>query len=276
MRVALFFDGNNFYRSMGPYVEGLELDYDQLAIWATRQVGGDSAEFMGAYYYTGFSAQSGLDRFLKGLELRRGFFVRREPVVERIFHCPHCEVELRQRAEKRVDTRLVAEMIKMAAIDAFDRAIVFSGDEDLVPALDTVSELGKQVYVATWGGRSLSPNLRIHSFGTIDLLDGLDEFTTGRTRQTEEQVCDIQPDPEATLEDLYLQLKEAWSYFAGRNGHVSRWYFENRWKPSGPCPPPGLIRQHLLDLLIQKGKVEVFEATVNGRAVLAIRPAPNL
>ena len=135
-----------------------------------------------------------------------------------------------------MDTRLVAEMIKMAAIDAFDRAIVFSGDEDLVPALDTVAELGKQAFVATWGGRSLSPSLRIHSFGTIDLLDGLEEFTTGRTRQNEEQCVNVEPDPDATLDDLYLQLKEAWSYFAGRNGHVCAGISRTDGNPWS-CPP---------------------------------------
>ena len=74
------------------------------------------------------------------------------------------------------------------------------------------------------------------------------------------------------IEHLFSQLQEACAYFQDRNGHVSRWYFENKWKPSGPCPPPGAGRQELLDALIANGKVEVFEVSVNGRSVLALRP----
>ena len=69
MRIALFFDGNNFYRSMDAFDASMELDYDRLARWTVEQLGGANGELAGAYYYTGFADQSGLDRFLKGLEL---------------------------------------------------------------------------------------------------------------------------------------------------------------------------------------------------------------
>ena len=265
MRIALFFDGNNFYRSLRSQYSDIELDYERLSLWTTKKID-KNAHFVGAYYYTGFSEQSGLDRFLSGLELRQGFFVRREPVVDRKSECPECGAAIHHRIEKRVDTRLVAEIVKMAAMDSFDKAVVFSGDEDLVPALDAVAALGKQVFVASWGGHALSRSMRIHSFGVIDLSEGLQYFASDTAEQSS---CDAKP---VTAEDLYVQLVEAWSYFNGRDGHISRWYFENRWKSSGPCPPPGSSRQQLLDSLIATGKVEVFEASVNGRPVLALRP----
>ena len=274
MRVALFFDGNNFYRSMGLLQEGLELDYDRLVSWIITKVGGENGHFVGAYYYTGFSEGTGLDRFLRGLELRTGFFVRREPIVERSFQCGHCGGINSQQIEKRVDTRLVAEMIMMAAMGNYDRAVVFSGDEDLVPALDAVGQLGKQAFVAGWGGRAMSSKLRVHSFGTIDLTEGIEHFTTGRFRTSQEEHIgdECYNDNNATIDDLFAQVQEAWSYFNGRKGHVSRWFFENKWKPNGRCPPPGSLRQKLLDDLMIQGKIESFEAEVNGRIVTVIRP----
>ena len=158
-------------------------------------------------------------------------------------------------------------MVRMAALNHYDRAVVFSGDEDIVPALDTAASFGKQVFVATWGGHALAHDLRIRSYGVINLLDGLEKFYTESTHK-----CSLRTSTESPLEHLFSQLQEAFAYFHGRNGHVSRWYFENKWKPSGPCPPPGLGRQELLDTLIQSGKVEVFEVSVNGRRVLALRP----
>ena len=263
MRIALFFDGNNFYRAKDAYLEGIELDYDVLAEWVCQQVAGEKGEFVGAYYYTGVSENSHLHRFLDGLEFRTGYFVRRSPIQERSIQCAGCGHIHTVSTEKRVDTRLVAEMVQMAARDLFDKAVLFSGDEDIVPAVETVASFGKQVYVATWGGRSLSNELRTQCFGTIDLIDGMDTFFTGRRR------CTITGSP---IEHLFSQLQEACSYFHDRNGHVSRWYFENKWKPSGPCPPPGTGRQEILDTLIEQGLVEVFEISVNGRKVLALRP----
>src|SRR5947208_51231 len=81
MKVAIFFDGQNFYRSLLRHDESLRVDYDRLATWITEQVGGASARFSGAYYYVGVSADAPplVEGFLKGLELRPGHVVKREP-----------------------------------------------------------------------------------------------------------------------------------------------------------------------------------------------------
>src|SRR5439155_612526 len=75
MKVAIFFDGQNFYRSLLRHDESLRVDYDRLATWITEQVGGASARFSGAYYYVGVSADAPplVEGFLKGLELRPGY-----------------------------------------------------------------------------------------------------------------------------------------------------------------------------------------------------------
>ena len=271
MRIALFFDGNNFYRSMDAFNSTMELDYDQLSAWAVRRIGGENGELSGAYYYTGFAEQTGLDRFLKGLEMRTGFFVRRQPIVERQSVCPHCQGELHIRTEKRVDTRLVAEMIQLAAVGAFDRAVIFSGDEDLIPAVDAVQALGKPVYVASWGGRALSRNLRVRCFGHIDISEDAESLCTGRRREREVEV-ELQRVEVSDEDALFAQLKIAWRYFQEREGQVSRWYFEQRWKPDGSCPAPGEPRHLALESLINAGKVEEFQAVVNGRMINAIRP----
>ena len=56
MKICIFFDGQNFYRSLLRYDESLRVDYDRLAAWITQQVGGGGAMFGGAYYYVGVSA----------------------------------------------------------------------------------------------------------------------------------------------------------------------------------------------------------------------------
>src|SRR2546428_259733 len=129
MKIAIFFDGQNFYRSLLRYDESLRVDYDRLAAWITQQIGGPNALFSGAYYYVGVSSDAPplVEGFLKGLELRPGYFVKREPRVRRAGRCPACGQEYEYTTEKRVDTRLVADLIHYAAANAFAAAAPLSG-----------------------------------------------------------------------------------------------------------------------------------------------------
>src|SRR5436309_365716 len=182
MKVAIFFDGQNFYRSLLRYDESLRVDYDRLATWITQQAGGANALFSGAYYYVGVSPDAPplVEGFLKGLELRPGYFVKREPRVRRAGRCPGCGKEYEYTTEKRVDTRLVADLIHYAASNAFDAAVLVSGDDDFVPAVEAVNALGKQVWVATWSADELSKDLRVRCFGHIHLSDGVSAFRAER------------------------------------------------------------------------------------------------
>src|SRR5216684_1387149 len=247
MKVSVFFDGQNFYRSLQRYDESLRVDYDRLAAWITQAAGGPSATFAGAHYYVGVSADAPplVEGFLKGLELRPGYFVKRELRVRRSGRCPACSADYEYTTEKRVDTRLVADIIQYAAIGAFDAAVLVSGDDDFVPAVEAVNALGKQVWVATWSAEELSKDLRVRCFGQIHLSDGIGAFKVERPRPFERAPT--------------------------RMPHVSRGYFVMRWK-SHQLPPVGADREALLQQLIGAGLAEEFEVKdTEGRSVTAIR-----
>src|SRR3989442_2708772 len=178
MKVSIFFDGQNFYRSLQRYDEPVRVDYDRLPAWITHAVGGGSAIFGGAYYYVGLSADAPplVEGFLKGLELRPGYFVKREPRVRRTGRCPACGGDYEYTTEKRVDTRLVAHIIQYAAIGAFDVAVLVSGDDDFVPAVEAVNALRRQGWVATWAGEGPAKGLRVRAFGPSPLSDGVRAF----------------------------------------------------------------------------------------------------
>src|SRR3989442_11384892 len=182
MKICIFFDGQNFYRSLLRYDESLRVDYDRLAVWITQKVGGDNAVFGGAYYYVGVSvgAPQQVEAFLEGLELRPGYFVKRDRRVRRTGRCPSCGAEYEYTTQKRVDTRLVADLIHYAANGAYDAAVLVSGDDDFVPAGEAVNALGKQVWVATLSAQWLSTDLRVRCFGHIHLSEGISAFRTDR------------------------------------------------------------------------------------------------
>src|SRR4029453_15825833 len=109
MKVSVFFDGQNFYRSLQRFDESLRVDYDRLAAWITQAVGGP------------------------------GPILPARPFGA----CPAGRLDYEYTTEKRVDTRLVAEMIHYAAIGAFDAAVLVSGDDDFVPAVEGVNAPGR-------------------------------------------------------------------------------------------------------------------------------------
>src|SRR6266852_5381975 len=240
MKVCIFIDGQNFYRSLLRYDDTIRVDYDRLATWITQAVGGPAALFGGAYYYVGVSddAPALVENFLKGLELRPGYFVKRERRVRRTGRCPSCGADYDYTTEKRVDTRLVADLIHYAANGAYEAAVLVSGDDDFVPAVEAVNALGKQVWVATWSAEELSTDLRVRCFGQIRLSDGIAAFRGARPAVGAPIGS---PPPDEARDRALLELQRA----EARLPHVSRGYFVMRWK-SHALPPTGQEREALV------------------------------
>src|SRR5262245_36694055 len=189
MKILIFIDGQNFYRSLLRYDETLVVDYDRLASWIIQAVGGPLGTFGGAHYYVGVSpgAPAPVESFLKGLEGRRGYFVRRERRVRRSGRCSVCGGDYEYTTEKRVDTRLVADLIHFAANGAYDAAVLVSGDDDFVPAVEAVNALGKQVWVAPWSAEALSKGLGGRCYGHLPLTEGVTAFRVERPRPVDRE-----------------------------------------------------------------------------------------
>lgn len=287
MKICIFFDGQNFYRSLQRFDESLRVDYDRLATWITQAVGGPGAMFGGAYYYVGVSADAPVivQGFLKGLELRPGYFVKRDRRVRRSVRCPACGAENEYTTEKRVDTRLVADLIHYAANGAYDAAVLVSGDDDFVPAVEAVNAIGKQVWVATWSADDLSTDLRVRCFGHIHLSDGVSTFRVDRlprdrapaTSRLDDRSLSTAPraapsgpsrlPPASALERGLGELQRA----EARLPHVSRGYFVMRWK-SHLLPAAGHEREQLVQQMIEAGMAEEVEVSgPDGRVVIALR-----
>lgn len=175
MRVKLFIDGQNFFRSLQRVNQSARIDYDALARFAVSQVNG--SRFAGAHYYIGIRANlpDTVQRFLYGLELRPGYFVTYESLVSRIHTCIKCNHTSESFVEKSVDTRLSIDMVRFAALHAFDIAVLFAGDEDYVPAIQAVNQFGLETWVATWSDE-LAGSLRNNCFGHINLRPYLEEL----------------------------------------------------------------------------------------------------
>lgn len=290
MKVALFFDGKNFYSGWKREASNVTLDFEALAEWLVERV--DGTRLFAAHYYTGVEegadGSRGLERFLEHLEHRRGFFVRRFPRREREHRCEACGEVVKATQEKEVDTTIVADMLRLAAVDAFDVAVLISGDADLAPAVEGVRSLGKQAIVATWRSHGLSGRLRRAAYDHVDLADGLAAFARQESQgaQAEEasrdaagvvgisalddgadkaESSEVVADETRPGERLILEALAAAERHFG-TGYVGRFYFVMRWRFPELDENPG-VRNRLLEGLLERGEIEAYRGPDGSHAI---------
>ncbi|HEX73546.1 MAG TPA: NYN domain-containing protein [Dehalococcoidia bacterium] len=146
LRVAVFVDGSNLYFAIR---EGLHrqdiIDIERLAKKLTKE-----RQLIRIYYYhvpilEGDSPatrrhQAFLNRlgYVDYLQLRLGRLVSR-PVKTRCQSCGK-DITYTTHIQKGVDTRIVIDMVGLALLDAYDVAILISGDADLAEAVSFIKE----------------------------------------------------------------------------------------------------------------------------------------
>ncbi len=275
MRVALFFDGKNHMKDLRRAAGDRWLDHEALAKWAVEFVGG--THLFAAYYYTGVPTpqdegqeRHALSDLLEDLENKQGFFVRRFNRRASTRECPHCNEVIAYTEEKMVDTSLVADMITFAVRDAYDIAVVFSGDLDLAPGLQAAHALGKRAWIATFGESGLSRSLTRAAWGTIDLLEHIDSFSFADLATA--PVEKIPETPEEIDNEMLRELRRAQAHFAAGGGFVGAHYFIHRWKGHHIPDAPELRRQslqrlmgtHMVETYVSDGKTALRAVSEGG------------
>lgn len=67
-------------------------------------------------------------------------------------NCPKCKNPFERAIEKGVDSAILTDMFSLAWEEAYDCAILVSGDSDLIPAVEKIQDKGLKVVNATWKG----------------------------------------------------------------------------------------------------------------------------
>ncbi|MCS6912105.1 MAG: NYN domain-containing protein [Myxococcales bacterium] len=295
MKVALFFDGKNFYSGWRERAARQPLDFAALARWLVRRVGG--SVLWGAYYYTGIetgtsangSGQTALTSFLDNLEMLPGYFVQRFPRRSKSYHCRECNAENYFTQENEVDTTMVADMLRLAAVGAFDIMVLMSGDADHAPAVEGVRALGRQAYVATWGGVGLSRRIRRAAFDHINLCESLAEcgrqvcsdgdasdgrlLVVAAPGEDERAPSSLTPtaDIESAADALVDEIRRAESKFP--SGYVGVNFFVTRWQASTLDPDPD-VRRRLIDKVVREDRVELY-TTEEGTKAIRVKRQPT-
>ena len=104
--------------------------------------------------------QSACDRQVRFWRAQAAVDVATRPLKYYPYHDEHGALRWAPR-EKGIDVHIALEMVMGAFRDQFDVAILFSGDSDLIPAIEEVRRLGKRCEVAAWDGRANRQRLSI-------------------------------------------------------------------------------------------------------------------
>src|SRR5208282_378521 len=152
--VMVFIDGSNIFHSLARYNRGYRLDYAKLLniLVADRRL-------VRPYYYCSMAVppRPKQENFIKKLKNLR-FTIVHKPLKKRgdTF------------VEKGVDVALVTDLLSMAYKNAYDIAVVVSGDNDLEGAIEEVKRLGKRVEIAAFGSATAA-NMKTCGDNFIDL-----------------------------------------------------------------------------------------------------------
>lgn len=269
-RVALFFDGKNHMKDLRRTADDRWLDHGALADWVVKHVKGDLLH--AAYYYTGVPTphddnrdRHALNDLLDELERRPGFFVRRFNRRASTRECPHCREMIAYTEEKMVDTSLVTDMVMLGVRDAFDIAVVFSGDLDVAPGIEALHALGKRAFIATFGDYGLSRTLTRFAWSHIDLLEHIEHYTYEDIGRLSGVHIAEESRPQDVDAEVLRELRRAEAHFSAGGGFVGAHYFIHRWKGHS-IPDAPEERRLALQRLMQEGQVEAY--AVDGKTAL--------
>ncbi len=159
-RVAIFIDGSNLYHGLKEFRGNANVNFELFCNYLLK-----GRRLTRIYYY---NAPKILKENPSGYAAQQKFFTR----IKKI---PFLELKLGRLVirkgipiEKGVDVLITVDMIRYARNNAYDTAILVSGDGDFAPALEFLKDFGKHIENAYFSkGRSF--NLENHSDRFINL-----------------------------------------------------------------------------------------------------------
>lgn len=159
----IFIDGSNLLR--GSARAGAQFSYEKLINILKKD-----RNIIRIYYYSGRKVPNTTKqkKYFKMLK-KLGFEVVTTPLKKREIECGNCNHKELIDIEKGVDASLSTDLLWFAFQNAYDKAILLSGDSDFLPAMKRVRLLGKNVELWAFEN-SLAPEMKSES-DTCVLID---------------------------------------------------------------------------------------------------------
>ncbi|MDX1798624.1 MAG: NYN domain-containing protein [Candidatus Lokiarchaeia archaeon] len=127
-RIAIFIDNSNIFKGFRKF--NVKVDYERLKQVITRD-----RELQNIFLYEGaiYPLSPEKKKWYKALSKKSGY----------IISASFDKIVLNDAVEKKVDIKIAIDMISLAYEDAYDTAVLVSGDGDFLPVVKKIKTLGK-------------------------------------------------------------------------------------------------------------------------------------
>jgi len=131
-RVIIFIDNSNIFKGFRKY--DIKADYEKLKNIITK-----GRKLHGIFLYEGvvYPMSPEKKKWYKNLSEKSGYMIKTS----------FDKIALNDTFEKKIDIKIAIDIISLAYEDAYDTAVLVSGDGDFVPVIKKVKELDKNVEV---------------------------------------------------------------------------------------------------------------------------------
>jgi uncharacterized LabA/DUF88 family protein len=160
LRVHCFVDGFNLYHALDWFNDGKTIEenhkYRKYKWISLRDLArcfiGGSEELVGVDLFTTVPTQN-IGKQMRHRQFNRaqechGVNVTHGAFREKQVRCEaHCKGSFSIRIEKQTDVNIALKMLDLAYQDAYDKAILISGDTDLIPAIKLIRERWPQKHI---------------------------------------------------------------------------------------------------------------------------------
>ncbi|MFX0042927.1 MAG: NYN domain-containing protein [Candidatus Hodarchaeota archaeon] len=131
-RITIFIDNSNIFMGFRKY--DVKADYDKLKNIITK---GRKLQYIILYEGVVYPINPEKKKWYKDLRERSGYIIKTS----------FDKIALSNTFEKKIDIQIAIDIISLAYEDAYDTAVLVSGDGDFIPVIKKIKELNKIVEV---------------------------------------------------------------------------------------------------------------------------------
>ncbi|MFX0032133.1 MAG: NYN domain-containing protein [Candidatus Hodarchaeota archaeon] len=157
-RIIIFVDNSNIFKGFRKY--NIKADYEKLKSLITKD-----RKLEGIFLYEGaiYPLSPEKKKWYEDLRVKSGFNIK----------ISFDKITLNEAFEKKVDIKIAIDIISLAYENAYDTAVLVSGDGDFIPVIKKVKELDKKIEI--WAFRySLANALKDElESDKINYIDGI-------------------------------------------------------------------------------------------------------
>ncbi len=168
-KVAIFIDGANMFHASNNLK--VKIDYKKLIEILKKE-----RWLLRAYFYTGVPTGNLPKEIYEDYKKQKGFLNELQNLGIKVKTMPLKKTP-EGFIEKGIDILIATDMVSLAFRNAYDTAVLVSGDSDYVPVIEEIQSLGKRVENASFK-RESSYNLRKVCDEFIELDKIKEQFTT--------------------------------------------------------------------------------------------------